>query len=209
MTGGGRSWTWKAGAILTNAAVAGFFAFFAEAHVRLAWETGEWATIGPMVVQELVLVVLFLTRRWSVATTTRPWDWIVGLAGLFLPFFFQAESSPVSWPVLGAALQFAGFTVAGLASLSLGRSMGIIAANRGVKTGGLYRVVRHPMYSGYLVTYCGYLAAYPTLHNAILFLLTIFAIDQRTRAEERLLGATPAYAELRRRTPWRFVPFLY
>lgn len=209
MTDSGRAKWGKAGAILCNVAMAAFFASFAQAHLRFAWETGAWATIGPLVVQELILVVLFLSRRLSLATTRRPWDWIVGLAGTFFPFYFEAEVSPSSWPILGAALQFTGFSIAGLATLNLGRSMGIIAANRGVKTGGLYRVVRHPMYSGYLVTYTGYIAAYPTLRNAALFAATVFAVDQRARAEERLLGATPAYADLLRRTRWRFIPFVY
>ena len=197
------------GAIATNVAIAAFFAVFAEAHLRLAWEEGEWATVGPLVAQELLLVILFLTRRLSAATTTRPWDWIVGLAGTLFPFFFEAESSAYSWKLVGTALQLAGFSITTLAILNLGRSIGIIAANRGVKTAGLYQVVRHPMYAGYLITYAGYIAAYPTLRNVALTLLTAFAVDQRARAEERLLGAVPAYAALLRQTPWRFVPFLY
>jgi protein-S-isoprenylcysteine O-methyltransferase Ste14 len=209
MTDGARASWWRAGAIASNLAIALFFGSFAEAHLRLAWETGSWATIGPMVAQELLLVILFLTRRLSLATSSRPWDWAVGLAGTIFPFLFEAETSSRSWPLLGAALQFTGFTTAILATLSLGRSMGIIAANRGVKTGGLYRIVRHPMYSGYLLTYSGYLAAYPTLPNAALALLTVVAIDQRARAEERFLGATPAYAALLQRTRWRFVPYIY
>jgi protein-S-isoprenylcysteine O-methyltransferase Ste14 len=209
MTEGARARWRRAGAIVTNVSVAGFFASFAEAHLRLAQETGMWATIGPMVAQEFLLVGLFLTRRLSLVTSTHPWDWTVGLSGTIFPFFFQADVSAHSWHNLGAALQFAGFSVAIVATLSLGRSIGIIAANRGIKTGGLYRVVRHPMYSGYLLTYSGYLAAYPTLRNAALALLTGFAVDQRARAEERLLSATPAYAALLQRTPWRFVPYLY
>jgi protein-S-isoprenylcysteine O-methyltransferase Ste14 len=209
MTDGARARWWRLGAIATNVAIAVFFASFAEAHLRLAWETREWATIAPLVVQELLLVILFLTRRLSVATTTRPWDWTVGLAGTLFPFFFEAEPSAQSWAMVGSALQLTGFTITTLALLNLGRSIGIVAANRGVKTGGLYRVLRHPMYAGYLITYAGYVAAYPTLRNAALALLTVFAVDQRARAEEHLLSAAPAYAELLRRTPWRFVPFLY
>ena len=209
MTDGARARWWRLGAIVSNVAIAGFFALFAEAHLRLAWETGAWATIGPIVAQEFLLVILFLTRRLSVATTTRPWDWTVGLAGTLFPFFFEAESSAHSWEIVGSVLQLTGFTITTLATLNLGRSIGIVAANRGVKTALLYRVVRHAMYAGYLITYAGYVAAYPTLRNTALALLTIFAIDQRARAEERLLCAAPAYAELLRRTPWRFVPFLY
>ncbi len=209
MTDGARAGWRRAGAIALNVAIAIFFAVFAEAHLRLAWETREWATVGPLVAQEFLLVILFLTRRLSVATSTHPWDWTVGLAGTLLPFFFEAESSAHSWRLVGTALQLTGFTLTTLAIVNLGRSIGIIAANRGVKTAGLYQVVRHPMYAGYLITYAGYIAAYPTLRNAALALLTAFAVDQRARAEERLLRAVPAYADLLRRTPWRFAPFVY
>lgn len=201
---------WKrTGAILANVVVALFFAFFAEAHLRLAWETGWWTTIGPMVAQEFLLACLFLTRRFSSVVSTRPWDWAVGFAGTIFPFFFDAESTPESRPLLGSALQLAGLIVAALGTLSLGRSVGIIAANRGIQTGGLYRLVRHPMYAGYLLTYTGYIAAYPTARNAGLALLTALAMDQRARAEERLLLSAPEYAALLRRTRWRFVPFVY
>ena len=36
--------------------------------------------------------------------------------------------------------------------LSLGRSFGLMPANRGVVSTGMYRLVRHPIYLGYLVT---------------------------------------------------------
>jgi hypothetical protein len=36
------------------------------------------------------------------------------------------------------------------ATLRLGRSFGIVATNRGIQTGGLYRIVRHPIYAAYV-----------------------------------------------------------
>jgi protein-S-isoprenylcysteine O-methyltransferase Ste14 len=35
-------------------------------------------------------------------------------------------------------------------------------ANRGVVSTGLYRLVRHPIYMGYLITHAAFVAANPT-----------------------------------------------
>ena len=52
-----------------------------------------------------------------------------------------------------------GVVLATGAILSLGRSFGIEAANRGIQTHGLYRFVRHPIYAAYLPLMGGYLLA--------------------------------------------------
>ena len=51
--------------------------------------------------------------------------------------------------------------------LSLGRSFGLIPANRGVVSTGVYRFVRHPIYLGYLITHVGFVVANPTMWNVV------------------------------------------
>ena len=63
--------------------------------------------------------------------------------------------------VLCEVVQLSGLLVAFLSLATLGRSFGIVAANRGVKTRGPYRFVRHPTYMGYLICYLGYVAENP------------------------------------------------
>ena len=62
---------------------------------------------------------------------------------------------------IGSVLVLVGVVLATGAVLSLGRSLGIEAANRGVQTHGLYRFVRHPIYAAYLPLMGGYLRAIP------------------------------------------------
>ena len=62
---------------------------------------------------------------------------VVGSDGAALPY--------------GGMLMFLGFGIAVSAKLSLCRSFGVVAGNRGVRTGGLYGLVRHPMYLGYFL----------------------------------------------------------
>ena len=60
--------------------------------------------------------------------------------------------------------------------LSLGRSFGLMPANRGIVSTGLYRVVRHPIYLGYLITHVGFFAADPTTWNAVILIATDLAL---------------------------------
>ena len=64
-------------------------------------------------------------------------------------------------------LSAAGLRVVIAGKLSLGRSFGLMPANRGVVSTGLYRIVRHPIYMGYLITHVGFLAANPSLWNIV------------------------------------------
>ena len=196
----------RLGPVLLNVLMAAFYALFAAAHWELLRRTGEWATTLPILLQETLLVALFLLRRRSRASSARPADWLLGFAGTFLPLLMRAGDAlgPLAW--LGRPLQVAGLFLALVAVAGLGRSFGIVPANRGVQTGGPYRLVRHPLYAAYVVTYLGYLLSYPRLLNVLLVAVTVAVMWARANAEERLLADDPEYAAYRARTRWRFVP---
>jgi protein-S-isoprenylcysteine O-methyltransferase Ste14/uncharacterized membrane protein (UPF0127 family) len=197
------------GALTTNLVLALLYGFFVTAHVSTAIATGQWVATMPIVAQEALLVVLFLTRRRSIATSSRPADWIIAAAGTLLPLFMRPGdvTGPLAW--LGPPLQFAGVTVAATSLGFLGRSVGMVAANRGIKTSGLYRFVRHPAYAGYLLSYVGYTMSFPTPRNVLLVAATLLALNVRAIVEERFLEQDPSYKVYLRATPWRFVPFVY
>jgi protein-S-isoprenylcysteine O-methyltransferase Ste14/uncharacterized membrane protein (UPF0127 family) len=194
------------GPMALNVLMAAFYALFAAAHLNLLRRTGEWATTLPILLQETLLVALFLLRRRSRASSTRPADWLLGFAGTLLPLQMRPGDAlgPLAW--LGRPLQVTGLVLALVAVAALGRSFGIVAANRGVQIGGLYRLVRHPLYAAYIVTYVGYLLSYPRPLNLLLVAVTTAIMWARTNAEERLLAADPAYQAYRARVRWKFVP---
>ncbi len=197
------------GALLSNLTLALLYGLFAAAHVTNAVATGQWATTMPLVAQEALLVVLFLTRRRSVATSGRALDWIVGVAGTVLPLFMRPGDvlGPLSW--FGQPLQCLGLAAAVLGLASLGRSVGVVAANRGIKTSGLYQFVRHPAYAGYLLGYVGYVISYPTPRNALLAAATLLALNARAIVEERFLAQDAGYRVYLRGIRWRFLPYVY
>jgi protein-S-isoprenylcysteine O-methyltransferase Ste14 len=84
-----------------------------------------------------------------------------------------------------------------------------VAANRGIKTSGLYRLVRHPAYAGYLLGYTGYVLCYPTMGNALIAVATLLALNARAIVEERFLLRDQSYRAYLRGTRWRFMPYVY
>ncbi|RKH56765.1 methyltransferase family protein [Corallococcus llansteffanensis] len=75
-------------------------------------------------------------------------------------------------------------------------------------TGGVYRGLRHPAYTGMLLAHVGYLLVFPAVAGIAVFaLLFVPAVLLRIRHEERLLlSSFPGYAEYaasrKRLVPW-------
>jgi len=203
------SWEDRAARLACNIALAALYAFFAAAHVAAARDTGRWATAMPIVVQEALLVILFLTRRPSTATSDRPLDWAVGIAGTFMPMFLRPTDPVGMLAGLGETMQIIGLVLAVGGLMSLGRSVAVIAANRGIKRAGLYGFIRHPMYAAYVLTYVGYSASYPTWRNALLTGTTVATLCARAIVEERFLQQDSVYRAYVRRVRWRFLPYVY
>jgi len=197
------------GAAACNLGLASLYVLFAAAHLAVARRTGEWATTMPIVGQEFLLVMLFLARRPSLSTSFRPSDWTLGIVGTFAPLLMRASGRAGALGGLGAPFVLCGLllTVTGL--LFLGRSIGVVAADRGIKMEGIYRVVRHPMYAGYSLSYLGYVLSYPSARNCLITAVTLVALNGRAVVEERFLARSPFYRDYLRRVPWRLVPYVY
>ena len=194
---------------ISNLALACLYVFFASAHFTFARRTGQWRTAMPIVALEAILVCLALARRRSVGTSSRPADWTIGVVGAFLPLLLRPDEGAGPLARLAEPLQVVGLLITMAGVLSLGRSFGLIAADRGIKTSGVYRVVRHPLYAGYLLGYLGYLGVYPNLWNCVITVGTAVALNWRALVEERFLARDPAYRDYLRRVRWRFLPSVY
>jgi protein-S-isoprenylcysteine O-methyltransferase Ste14/uncharacterized membrane protein (UPF0127 family) len=201
----------RAGRVATiacNLLLAALFLFFALVHLRAAQRTGRWLTTMPTVAQEAIMVALFVVRRRSWATSDRPLDWFLGIVGTFVPLLLR-PTRRLETLGLGAPLQIGGLLVVLTGLVFLGRSLGVVAADRGLKTTGPYGLVRHPMYVGYVLGYAGYVVSHPSLSNALLVAVTIAALYGRAIVEERFLVRRATYRQYRTQVPWRFVPGVY
>ena len=54
---------------------------------------GQWGAVVPILLQETLLVALFLLRRPSRDTSSRPADWLLGAAGTFLPLLMRGSEA--------------------------------------------------------------------------------------------------------------------
>lgn len=159
-----------------------------------------------LMVSEGLIVFMVLFRRGTGDITLRPADWLTGILGTALPMLVHPTGDGWSG---GAVLMAAGLIISFGAKLSLRRSFGVIAANRGVKRTGLYAVVRHPMYLGYLVTYIGVIALNPSAWNAVLLSCWLAFEVLRIFAEERILMQDPTYRDHAAKVRFRLIPFVW
>lgn len=168
---------------------------------------------APLVmIAETSVVIFVLLRRPTEAISMRLGDWLLAATATYAPLFIQPAGTPDALRyVIPLALALVGFgnAVQLAAKLFLRRSFGIAPANRGIKTDGMYRFVRHPMYAGYLFVHIGILLLMPTILNAVIYGIGWYAQILRLLAEERLLGEDPAYRDFMTKTRWRLVPGVF
>jgi protein-S-isoprenylcysteine O-methyltransferase Ste14 len=157
------------------------------------------------------LVLLFLViRRRARALSLRARDWTLALFATAAPMLVATGiGRPLVAPSLAAVVMLTGTLVQLHAKLTLGRSFGCVAAHRGLKLDGPYRLVRHPMYAGYLVAHVGFLLVNPTAWNAFAYAVCYALQVPRLLGEERLLAEDAAYAAYRARVRWRLLPGLF
>lgn len=199
--------------VLSRAAVsvplAVLWLLFAAANIA-HWKTSQ-APLGlGATALELGAVVLFVIRRAPLDTSRSPVAWAATAIGTFGMIGARPAYAPVGGlEPLYAAVQIGGAIFAAAAMVALGRSFGLVAANRGIRTGGPYRFVRHPLYAGYLITEIGYVLENPSPRNIVLFAGVMAVQAVRMLTEERFLAADPDYRRYCERVRWRVVPFVF
>ena len=174
---------------------------------------GATNPFAPLVmVAETSVVIFVLLRRSTQAISMRLGDWLLAITATYAPLLIMPVATPDAVRVLipaAVGLVILGNVIQIAAKLFLRRSFGIAPANRGIKTDGMYRFVRHPMYAGYALVHLGILALMPTLLNLTIYAIGWWAQILRLLAEERLLSEDPAYRDFMTKTRWRLIPGLF
>lgn len=179
----------------------------------LAWRllndflvTGR-ATDLLLLVGESLVVVLTCLRRPASVVDRRPMVRLVTAVSMTFPLLSQpGHLAPLIPEVTAAMLLGVGLMVVVGGKMSLGCSFGLLPANRGVMQRGLYRIVRHPIYLGYLLTHIPFLAAHPSVWNAVVLLVGDVALIMRALYEEQTLGRDPQYVRYCESVKWRLMP---
>ena len=161
-----------------------------------------------LLLSEGFVIVLVLVRRRTELISVRFRDWAIAFAGSFLVLLVGKGGEPL-WIAGGVILLLVGMAIHMGAKLSLLRSFGLVAADRGLKQQGLYKIVRHPMYAGYILTHIGYLLVAPSWRNLGLYVATWLLLTARIFAEERLLSSDPRYKAYMARVQYRMLPSVF
>ncbi len=106
-------------------------------------------------------------------------------------------------------LELFGVVLSQLGRLYLGRSFGLLPANRGVVTAGPFQLMRHPIYLGWFILTVGYVMAYPNVLNALAVICTLPFMMWRIDLEEKLLCEDPSYRAYAERVHYRLIPWLF
>jgi len=194
--------------ILSRVIPASYFALSCIAFWNSFLETGKWTSIFWMV-SEGAVVVLLVVRRPSSNISRSPMDWLAGVAGSFLVLLVRPSGAMLAPDAAGFALQLFGTAFQLYGKAALGRSFGIVAANRGVVVEGPYRLVRHPIYLGYLITHAGFLLSNWSLWNLAIYASAYIFQVARIFAEERILMADGKYGEYLQSVRYRMIPGVF
>ncbi len=163
-----------------------------------------------LAISETLPVLLIIIRRPG-EMVMKAYPFILAFVGTAAPLLVRpaAGGFQIVPDAMIGALMALGLGVNVAAKLALWRSFGLAPANRGVRNGGPYRFVRHPMYLGYFLTQVGFLLANLTLANLLKYAVTWIVQLLRIREEEKFLLKDSAYRELARQVRFRLLPGVY
>ena len=184
------------------------YAFFFYKNLPLFLDKPTWSAALVLVAEGMTVLVL-LTRRAAHSFSTAPAAWLLALGTTAAPaliFTLQQPSEP-AW--VGISLVVFGLCARMTCTLFLGRSFGLVAANRGVKRNGPYRLVRHPIYASYLLIHIGVFWLYPTPRNGTIYVICWSLMIWRILVEENHLRQDPAYVEYQQVVRYRLIPGVF
>jgi protein-S-isoprenylcysteine O-methyltransferase Ste14 len=163
-----------------------------------------------LLVSELLVVVLTIARRparhvdRSLAARAMT---MISIAG---PPLLRPGTLHGLLPDLATAvISGVGLLIVIVGKVTLGRSFGVVPADRGIVVGGPYALVRHPIYTGYLITHAAFVVAHPHLWNVVVVAIADAALIVRALCEERVLSRDDGYRAYCRRVGWHLVPGVF
>ena len=192
--------------IIANAVIVIGYALLIYACFLKYHTTGALNWLGLLIINS-IFIAMYVARRDATSISRSPALWLLAFAATCLPLALR-PTTPSSGIGIGNILQAAALVAVCGSILSLRRSFGIVPANRGVRTEGLYNLVRHPLYASELFWMLGFVIVNPSAWNVALWIFDCGLQFTRACAEERFLGADPSYVQYRERVKYRLVPLV-
>ncbi len=199
----------SAGDLIARAVLAGLYVVLVRGLLGDFLQTGRITGLLLLAAESLV-IVFTVARRPAQVVDRSPVSVVATAISAVGPLIVRAAPGAGLLPDLVTTLVSAiGLSITIAGQLALGRSFGIVPANRGIVIAGAYNVVRHPIYTGYLITHLAFAIAHPTAWNALVLTIADVALVFRALREERVLTADREYENYCQRVAWHVVPGVF
>ncbi len=174
-----------------------FFVFLLLVRLDQAWQ-------GSLVAWLLSIQAAFTAYRIIIRKhpeKSSPWQTeMLAWLSAIVPLGMIVSSKTSSW------LAIPGLLLSIWSLVMLGGSFSISPANRGLVRNGPYRLLRHPMYAGELLSLIGQCLANFILWNCLLLALFGLFLYIRIAKEESIIGEYDRYAQV---VKWRLLPLVW
>jgi protein-S-isoprenylcysteine O-methyltransferase Ste14 len=185
------------------------FALLSMNLLRDFLETRRLTGLLLLVGEALVLVLVVFRRPARQVDRSLAARVVTALSMLGPPLLRVGPETALLPDTLTALVSSMGLALVISGKLTLGRSFGLVPANRGVVDGGPYGFMRHPIYTGYVISHIAFLAAHPSIANIGLIVAADSALVLRALLEERTLVDDERYRTYCARVGWHLVPGVF
>ena len=154
------------------------------------------------------IMAIMSFARFAPRTSAVNWRTLAATGGmLILPCFMRPTAmSTGALATAGLIFELFGVLLTQVARVYMGRSFGILPANRGIVSKGPFRSVRHPIYFGWLILSLGYAMSFASERNILLIAMTLPFMVWRIGLEEVHLSADPEYLQYMKQVRYRLWP---
>ncbi len=187
-----------------------------------------WILMGilfiPMLIAGLVMMVknpTLLTSRLDAKEKLKEQSLVVKLSGLMficgfvvagLNFRFKWYILPNLVVIIGCVLFLIAYLLYAIVlkqNTYLSRTIKVVDNQKVIDT-GLYKIVRHPMYSATLLLFLSMPLVLGSIFSLIIFLVYPFIIAKRIISEEKFLEKElSGYSEYKNKVKYRLIPFIW
>ena len=187
-----------------------FWGYFTFGHLRELLKTFDFMELL-WLVYNVLISLLFLLRERPVVVSMNLFHWVIALLTSFSGFFFIRENIVSNAMILltSEILLSASILLGICSAFILGRSYDFLPALRQVKTGFIFKIVRHPMYLSSIIIKLGYILKNPSIYNVLLFVLVVILYDKRAKYEENVMSHSDLYNDYLQKVRYRFIPGVY
>ena len=186
----------------------------AVAFLLAAWPTAQKLALdlsgvanAVWVVGAAIMGVMCFARFAPRSTNVNPATLLTSGAMLILPGLMRPTTHSIgALGATGVVLELSGVALTQVARVYMGRSFGVLPANRGIVSKGPFRYMRHPVYFGWLVLSIGFAMCNPSWRNILIIVATLPFMVWRIDQEEAHLSADPEYRAYMDRVRFRLWP---